>query len=181
MECFAIQRAAESIRVQRGYTYEEVCSHVLQKTGREYSLNTVKNFFKGTTANPNMQTSLDIMDALDAELKVSTALTENEEAVAAYREIVLENERLTKEIDSLREKNEKHIETGATLAAQAEADKVNIKWLRTLVTILAAVLAVLVLCVLVLCLIDMGRGDIGWFRTIAAEITNKPMTAQLPL
>lgn len=182
MDCIAIERSAESIRLSRSLTYEQVAELVDAKTGRVYSVATIKNFFAGKTANPNMQTVIDVLAALDANLSVITEISENainENDVEHFRDIILRQgediERLTVDNRSLeadrnehRQKHDDLFKENAALSAQVSAQLQNIKWLRVIVTVLSAVIVLALLCVFVLCIIDMSNTDVGWFRSALA-------------
>lgn len=177
MTSVEIERAADAIRIERGYSYEKIRSIIFEQTGEDVSLITVKNFFGGRTENPNAHTIHIMLRAVGAQLNVTTEVSDRAitmDTVDDFRETIRtlgeDNERKQQRIIELEKKNSELMQSAAENTAMLAAAQTSANWGRRVITILAAALVLLVAAVLILCVIDMARGDIGWFRTLTAKI-----------
>lgn len=177
MTSVEIERAADAIRIERGYSYEKIRSIIFEQTGEDVSLITVKNFFGGRTENPNAHTIHIMLRAVGAQLNVTTEVSDRAitmDTVDDFRETIRtlgeDNERKQQRIIELEKKNSELMQSAAENTAMLAAAQTSANWGRKVITILAAALVLLVAAVLILCVIDMARGDIGWFRTLTAKI-----------
>lgn len=177
MTSLEIERTADAIRIERGYTLEKIRTIIYEQTGEDVSLITVKNFFSGKTENPNAHTIHLMLQAVGAKLNVTTEISDRAitmDTVEDFRETIRtlgeDNERKQARIIELERRNAELSELSAESAAMLAAAQESTKWGKKVITILIAALVLLVMAVLILCIIDMSRGDVGWFRALSSKI-----------
>lgn len=172
-----IERTADAIRIERGYSLEKIRSIIFEQSGEDVSLITVKNFFSGKTENPNAHTIHIMLHAVGAKLEVSTEISDKaitmdtvEDFRSTIRTLGEDNERKQARIVELEKKNTELATNVAENTAKLAAAQESSRWGRKVITMLIAALVLLVLAILILCIIDMSRGDIGWFRALTSKV-----------